>query len=126
MRILYVYGMAETKDIPVTLRQMGYKVEEYPKVQNNSILSDDETDEIVTYVKRHRITHLISIHLIYNLALAAYKADIKYVSVIWDAPYIKIFSPFGRLTNCYFSVFDKLDQERFRSAGMRIICLMSV
>ena len=44
MRILYVYGMAETKDIPVTLRQMGYKVEEYPKVQNNSILSDDETD----------------------------------------------------------------------------------
>ena len=75
MRILYVYGMAETKDIPVTLRQMGYKVEEYPKVQNNSILSDDETDEIVTYVKRHRITHLISIHLIYNLALAAYKAD---------------------------------------------------
>ena len=118
MRILYVYGMAETKDIPVTLRQMGYKVEEYPKVQNNSILSDDETDEIVTYVKRHRITHLISIHLIYNLALAAYKADIKYVSVIWDAPYIKIFSPFGRLTNCYFSVFDKLDQERFRSAGI--------
>ena len=82
MRILYVYGMAETKDIPVTLRQMGYKVEEYPKVQNNSILSDDETDEIVTYVKRHRITHLISIHLIYNLALAAYKADIKYVSVM--------------------------------------------
>lgn len=91
MRILYVYGMAETKDIPITLRKMGYKVEEYPKVQENSILNDEETEAIVAYVKRHRITHLMSIHLIYNLALSAYKAEIKYVSVIWDAPYIKIF-----------------------------------
>lgn len=118
MRILYVYGMAETKDIPITLRKMGYKVEEYPKVQENSILNDEETEAIVAYVKRHRITHLMSIHLIYNLALSAYKAEIKYVSVIWDAPYIKIFSPFGRLTSSYFSVFDRLDQERFRSAGI--------
>ena len=118
MRILYVYGMAETKDIPITLRKMGYKVEEYPKVQENSILNDEETEAVVAYVKRHRITHLMSIHLIYNLALAAYKAEIKYVSVIWDAPYIKIFSPFGRLTSSYFSVFDRLDQERFRSAGI--------
>ncbi len=97
---------------------MGYKVEEYPKVQENSILNDEETEAVVAYVKRHRITHLMSIHLIYNLALAAYKAEIKYVSVIWDAPYIKIFSPFGRLTSSYFSVFDRLDQERFRSAGI--------
>ena len=56
MRILYVYGMAETKDIPITLRKMGYKVEEYPKVQENSILNDEETEAIVAYVKRHRIT----------------------------------------------------------------------
>ena len=67
MRILYVYGMAETKDIPITLRKMGYKVEEYPKVQENSILNDEETEAVVAYVKRHRITHLMSIHLIYNL-----------------------------------------------------------
>ena len=112
MRILYVYGMAETKDIPITLRKMGYKVEEYPKVQENSILNDEETEAIVAYVKRHRITHLMSIHLIYNLALSAYKAEIKYVSVIWDAPYIKIFSPFGRLTSSYFSVFDRLDVNK--------------
>ena len=56
MRILYVYGMAETKDIPITLRKMGYKVEEYPKVQENSILNDEETEAVVAYVKRHRIT----------------------------------------------------------------------
>lgn len=118
MKILFVYGMSKSKDIPVTLQKMEYEVEEYPRVQENSVLSDDEVEQLVRYVKNHRITHLMSIHLIYNLALAAYKAGIKYVSVIWDAPYIKIFSPFGRLNNCWFSVFDRLDRERFREAGI--------
>ena len=118
MKILYVYGMAKTKDIPITLRKLGYQVEEYAKVQENSILKDEEIEAIVSHVKRHQITHLMSIHLIYNLAVAAYQADIKYVSVIWDAPYIKLYSPFGRLDHCWFSVFDKLDQERFQNAGI--------
>lgn len=118
MKILYVYGMAHTKDIPVTLRKLGYEVEEYSRVQNNSILNDEETDAIVSYVKEHQITHLMSIHLIYNLALAAFKADIKYVSVIWDAPYVKIYSPFGKFDNCWFSVFDRLDYDRFQKADI--------
>lgn len=118
VKILYVYGMAHTKDIPVTLRKLGYEVEEYSRVQNNSILNDEETDAIVSYVKEHQITHLMSIHLIYNLALAAFKADIKYVSVIWDAPYVKIYSPFGKFDNCWFSVFDRLDHDRFQKADI--------
>lgn len=118
VKILYVYGMAHTKDIPVTLRKLGYEVEEYSRVQNNSILNDEETDAIVSYVKEHQITHLMSIHLIYNLALAAFKADIKYVSVIWDAPYVKIYSPFGKFDNCWFSVFDRLDYDRFQKADI--------
>ncbi|MBD5450590.1 MAG: glycosyltransferase [Lachnospiraceae bacterium] len=118
MKILYVYGMSKANDIPLTLRKLGYEVEEYEKIQSNSILNNEETDELVAYIKSHQITHLMSIHLIYNLAMAALKADIKYVSVIWDAPYIKIYSPFGKLNNCYFSVFDRLDNERFRKAGI--------
>ncbi|MDE6845226.1 MAG: glycosyltransferase [Lachnospiraceae bacterium] len=118
MKILYVYGMAKTKDIPITLRKMGYNVEEYAKIQDNSILNNEETEELAEYIRSHEITHLMSIHLIYNLALAALKADIKYVSVIWDAPYIKIYTPFGKLDNCWFSVFDRLDNERFQNAGI--------
>lgn len=118
MRILYVYGMAHTKDIPITLKKMGYKVEEYPIKQENSVLNDEEVEKLVTYIRRRRITHLMSIHLIYNLAVAAYKTGIKYVSVIWDAPYIKMYTPFARLDNCWFSVFDRLDNERFKKAGI--------
>lgn len=118
MKILYVYGMAKSKDIPVTLRKLGYKVEEYTKFQENSILNDEEVEELTAYIRGHQITHLMSIHLIYNLAMAALKTDIKYVSVIWDAPYIKIYTPFGKLDNCWFSVFDRLDNERFKKAGI--------
>ncbi|MBD5524387.1 MAG: glycosyltransferase [Lachnospiraceae bacterium] len=118
MKILYVYGMSTAKDIPYNLRKLGYKVDEYPHVQKNSILNDEEIDKLTAYVKKHRITHLMSTHLIYNIAVAAYQTGIKYVSVIWDAPYLKMYTPFGRLDNCWFSVFDKLDYERFQKDGI--------
>ena len=118
MKILYVYGMAETKDIVQALVSLGYEVEEYPEKQDNAVLDHGKTDRIVDYIRHHGITHLMSIHLIYNLAAAAYKAHIKYVSVIWDAPYIKIYSPFGKMDNCWFSVFDKKDAARFLNSGI--------
>lgn len=118
MKILYVYGMSTLKDIVYNLRKLGYKVEEYPRRQENSVLNDEEIEKLTAYIRKHRITHLMSTHLIYNLAMAAYKANVKYVSVIWDAPYLKIYTPFGRLDNCWFSVFDKLDCERFHADGI--------
>ena len=116
MKILYVYGMEQTKDIIYNLHKLGYDAEEYPRKQEPSMLDDEEMEKLTAYVKKHRITHLMSIHLIYNLAYVAYRTGTKYVSIIWDAPYIKLYTPFGRMENCYFSVFDKLDYERFQKA----------
>lgn len=112
-KILYVYGMSKTKDVVYNLRKLGYKVTEYPDRQNNSQLDDHEIAKLAAYISKNRITHVMSIHLIYNLSMAAYQTGIKYVSIIWDAPYIKLYTPFGRLNNCWFSVFDRLDYERF-------------
>lgn len=119
MKILYVYAKTTSmKDIPITLRSLGYEVEEYPIKQNADVLNDEEIKGVVRTIGEHRITHLFSIHLIYNLAVAADKTGVKYISYIWDAPYIKLYTPFGRLNNCYFSVFDRLDCERFVQAGI--------
>lgn len=118
MKILYVYGMVETRDIVRALEKLGYEVEEYPEKQDDAVLDHDKTDRIGEYILRHGVTHLMSIHLIYNLAAAAYKTHIKYISVIWDAPYIKIYSPFGKMDNCWFSVFDKQDAARFLNSGV--------
>lgn len=117
-KILYVYGMSQTKDIVYNLKKIGYEVEEYRLGRNNSIVSEDDINKLAVYVKENHITYLVSIHLIYNVAVAAYRSNIKYVSIIWDAPYIKVYTPFGKLENCWYSVFDRLDYERFQVDGI--------
>lgn len=119
MKILFVFGMSNANDIPVTLRRLGYEVEEYPDKQKNSVLDDEKIDKLIKTIKEHEITHLCSIHLIYNLAVAAERTGIKYISYIWDAPYIKIYTPFGRSNSVYFSIFDRLDYERFYAEGIK-------
>lgn len=118
IKILYVHGMEQSQDILYNLQKLGYQTEEYPYRQNPSLLNDEEMEKLTAYVKEHHITHFMSVHLIYNLALVAYHTGIKYVSIIWDAPYIKLYTPFGKMDNCYFSVFDKLDYERFKQYGI--------
>lgn len=60
----------------------------------------------------------MSIHLIDTLVVAARKADIAYISLIWDAPYHKVFTDYGRTENCWYSTFDRVDAEKFREGGI--------
>lgn len=119
MKILYVYSSDKSRDVYQTLLKMSYTIMEYGRKQENSQIQEEEIERLFQYVKTHGITHLMSTHLIYNVSVAAYRAEIKYISIIWDAPYIKMYTPFGKLDNCWFSVFDKLDAERFRQAGLK-------
>ena len=117
MKILYVYGLSTEKNIVQTLRKLQCDVMEYPEVQNTSNMDEEKINALVAYVKEHGITHLMSIHLIYNVAVAAYWAGIKYISVIWDAPYLKAYTVMETLDNIWYSAFDKLDAERMRQGG---------
>ena len=117
MKILYVYGLSTEKNIVQTLRKLQCDVMEYPEVQDTSNMDEETINAMVAYVKEHGITHLMSIHLIYNVAVAAYWAGIKYISVIWDAPYLKAYTVMGTLDNIWYSAFDKLDAERMRQGG---------
>lgn len=117
MKILYVYGLSTEKNIVQTLRKLKCDVMEYPEVQDTSNMDEEKINVLVAYVKEHGITHLMSIHLIYNVAVAAYWAGIKYISVIWDAPYLKAYTVMGTLDNIWYSAFDKLDAERMRQGG---------
>lgn len=117
MKILYVFGMSESENIVETLQKMGYDVMKYPKVMENSTMIKDEIDEVVDYIKEQKITHLMSIHLIFSIAVAAYWSDIKYIPVIWDAPYLKAYTVMGKLDNIWYSSFDKLDCQRMREEG---------
>lgn len=118
MKILFVYSIEMSEDIPISLRRMGYEVEEYTEKSDSLSLDDKVIDEFVDIIKERHITHLFSIHLVYNLAVAADRTGVKYIVYVWDAPYLRVYTPFGRLKNCYLSSFDKLDCERFKEGGI--------
>ncbi|MDE7018150.1 MAG: glycosyltransferase [Lachnospiraceae bacterium] len=118
MRILYAYGTTRAEEIINALRKLGHTVYEYPKTLENSTLSQEEVDALVAYIEAHDLQLIVSVHLIYNLAVAAYGAKIRYVPVIWDAPYVKPYTMIGKLDNVWYSTFDKLDRQRFLDAGV--------
>lgn len=117
LKILFLYSSATDVSLAGALKKNGYEVMEYPKVQDTSDMDEDEINELVDYIKENGITHMMSICLVYSAAVAAYWAGIKYVPIVWDAPYLKPYTVMGTLDNIWYSVFDKLDAERMRKGG---------
>lgn len=114
MKILYVHGEnIWISGIVNALTKLGVNYEIYPKLKDMAFPDEREIDEIFRYLVEHEISHIVSINLVQDLALAAQKADIQYLSVIWDAPFIPLFSEYGRMEHCWFAVFDKKDLARF-------------
>ena len=112
IRILYVYTTSVISDLIDALKNLDYEVEVYPDIVTTPFPDNEMIDRLAEHIDTHSITHIMSIDIQDNLALAAKKSGIKYVSVIWDAPYFKLYSPYGRMECCYFSVFDQKDYAR--------------
>lgn len=119
MKILYVYGKTKQRDIVCTLVKLGYEVEEYYGSQNDSCVVQQEIDELMTCICGNEITHLLSIHLLPNLSVAAYQTGICYITMLWDAPCLTMTTVYGRLDNVWVSTFDKMDYKRFREGGTK-------
>ena len=119
MKILYVDGRTKQRDIVRTLVKLGYEVEEYFGAQSDVWAVQEEIAQIVDYIRRNAITHLLSIHLLPNLSVAAYQTGIRYIAMLWDAPCLTMTTVFGKLDNVWVSTFDKLDYERFKAGGTK-------
>ncbi len=119
MKILYVYGRTKSRDIVSTLKRLGYTVEEYWEAQSDCMLVPDEVEKLTDYIRENAVTHLMSIHMLYNLSAAAYETGIKYIAMLWDAPCLTLTTDWGKIDNLWVSSFDKLDCERFRIGGTK-------
>lgn len=117
MKILCMQTGLESQDIMTALEKLGYQAVIYDRKQKYSKIDMDEIEMLADYIRENQITHVISMHLLYNASVAAAVAGIKYLVIVWDAPYDKMFTAYGRAENCYFSVFDRVDAQRFREAG---------
>lgn len=118
MKVLYVHGSSKIDGIINALHKLQVCFEVYDKRLTDVFLNEKEMTEVASYSKRHGITHIMSIHLIDTLAIAAEKAGIDYIALIWDAPYNKILTRFGKMENCWYSTFDQVDADRFKSRGV--------
>ncbi len=118
MKILYVHGNSKTEGIINALNKLKIDYEVYPRRVLDIFANEREADELVSYSKLNDITHIMSIHLIDTLVIAAQQSGIIYISLIWDAPYYKIFTIYGRMENCWYSTFDRVDMQRFINAGI--------
>jgi spore maturation protein CgeB len=119
MKILYVYGKTKERDYVQALRKLGYTVEEYFDRQSDHCANDEEIGQMIACIKENAITHLLSIHMLPNLSVAAYRMGIKYIAMLWDAPVLAMNTIFGKLDNLWVTSYDKLDCERFKRYGVK-------
>ena len=116
MKILYVHGSSKIEGIINALRRLKIEHEVYPVRILDTFTNELEADKLATYSRQNGITHLMSIHLIDTLAAVVQKAGINYIALIWDAPYHKVFTAYGRMDHCWYSVFDRIEAQSFVDA----------
>lgn len=125
MKFLYVNAIGvnrESHDIIMALRKEGHEASAYDEILNNpTCLDDDVMADLETCIDDNGINVLISIHFIINLAFVAYRKNIKYIAILWDAPFMEVYNPLGKIDNVYISTFDKLDRQRFLDFGAKHI-----
>lgn len=123
MRILYIYGRINDeagRNMVQALKETGNDVlvySEEPMVV--TVLDDDHVRGVTEFIQKHEIDLLVSIHFIMSAELAAYKTGIRYISILWDAPYTEIYNPLGKMNNVWISTFDKLDKDRMLANGVK-------
>lgn len=78
MKVLYVHGSSKIEGIINALRKLGIDHEIYPTRMVDVFVNDSEAIEVAAHCRQSGITHIMSIHLIDTLAVAAQKARISY------------------------------------------------
>lgn len=121
MRILYVHGTAKTEGIINALCKLKVDYEVYQERIVDVFANQKWADELAFYITEHNITHVMSIHLIDTIAAAVKGTDTIYMALIWDAPYYKYLTEYGRMENCRYSTFDRVDARRFADEGIQHI-----
>ena len=123
MNGLFIHGKAKNaigNDIVEVLNKLGHTAQIYSVQQMLIDMLDDEcVGELEKEIREQKVDFLISIHFIMNAALAAYNTKIRYICILWDAPYLAIYNPLAKVKNVYISTFDQLDKERFIEYGMK-------
>lgn len=109
------------EDIISAFQSLGHTIETYP-FSNKEVHHDEEIEnELVKKIRTYSPDFVFSFNYFPIISLACKKADIRYVSWIYDSPYVLLYSYTIIYPGNYIFVFDKEWALEFQRAGIPTI-----
>lgn len=122
MKILFMeWKSFGNEDILASFRKLGHEVECFPF--SNKELRSDETvqNEIAAKIREFSPDFVFSFNFFPIISLACKQTDMRYVSWIYDSPYVLLYSYTVIYPRNYVFVFDKELYLEFHKAGIQTV-----
>lgn len=119
MKILFLeWKSFGNMDLITAFRELGHIVETLP-FSNKEVHHNEELEhELATQIKASSPDFVFSFNYFPIISLACKKADMRYVSWIYDSPFVLLYSYTIIYPGNYIFVFDKEQYLEFRQAGI--------
>lgn len=119
MKILFMeWKSFGNEDLIAAFQELGHTVELLP-FSNKEVHHNEELEtELAQKIRASAPNFVFSFNYFPIISLACKKADVRYVSWIYDSPYVLMYSYTIIYPGNYIFVFDKSVYEEFHSAGI--------
>lgn len=122
MKILFLeWDSFGNEDIIEAFEALGYTVIRVPFSNKNTSLSEKQEQELFKQIECHSPDFIFSFNYFPVISLVCRRADVKYVSWIYDSPYVMLYS-YTTIHPCnYIFIFDQELYLEFHRAGITTI-----
>lgn len=125
MNVLYLdWPCFGGEDVLHAFKQFGFKVTKFSHPDYQERVSQNFTDEIAKLLTKNEFDFAFSFNYYPLLAMACKEHNLKYISLVYDSPQVKLYSYTVTFPTNYIFHFDSAEVERFRSNGINTFYYM--
>ena len=112
------------EDIIAAFKEMGHNVITMPFSNKETGFSEELEKQIINKIREFSPDFVFSFNYFPVISLACKKVDMKYVSWVYDSPYVLLYSYTVIYPKNYIFIFDKELYMEFHKAGIKTIYYM--
>lgn len=125
MNILFLdWGCFGKVDVVFTLEQQGHKMFFFEHADYLQRISSDFEKEFDAFVEENQIELCFSFNFFPVLSAAAKKHQLKYIALVYDSPFVMLYSYTIINENNYVFLFDRQEYLKFRKMGISTVYYM--
>lgn len=125
IRILYIETIEINMiDILFALDEIGYEVFRADTNISMQGYKKESCQTIMDMVKEYQIQYVITYDFSESIAQACFETEVPYISWVYDAPQIELYTHYAFYPSNYIFVFDKKQKERLRQIGIKNVYYM--